>query len=128
MKKNILIIDDDKDVLSVLEDILVYAGFNVKGISQTDGLEAVMDDFKPDLLLMDYKLRGADGGELCHHIKLNSRTAHLPVIIISAYPNINELTKNCGCDAVIEKPFDLSDLISCVTDCIAHAHTNEIII
>jgi DNA-binding response OmpR family regulator len=118
MGENILIVDDDKEVLAMLEDVLLFSHFNVKGIRQAGNIFKVIDEYKPDLILMDYILNGINGGELCHHIKTNSQTSHLPVVLISAYPGVSESMRRYRCDAFIAKPFDISDLIYCVNDCL----------
>ena len=114
MEKNILVIDDDEDVLSVLEDILIYSNFKVKGISRTDGIFDIIENFGPNLILMDHILAGVNGGDLCQQIKLDGRTSHLPVVLISAYPKVLQSFDRYGCDAFIAKPFDMDDLINCV--------------
>jgi DNA-binding response OmpR family regulator len=121
MRKNILVIDDDESVRSVLEDILIYADFNVKSSSGANGIFDTIKDFKPDLVLMDYILLGVNGGEICHQIKINDQTAHLPVILISAYPKVLQSLGDYGCDEFIAKPFDLEQLVSCVNNCLTHS-------
>ncbi len=88
MAKRILILDDDKAVLEALEAALEYANFDVKTARESDDIFKDIEEFNPDLVLIDYLLRGINGGELCHQIKSNSRTAQLPVILISAYPRV----------------------------------------
>ena len=114
MKKNILVIDDDDSVRSVLEDILIYSDFNVKSASDTKDIFGTIKDFKPDLVLMDYILSGVNGGEICHQIKVNNQTAHLPVILISAYPKVLQSLGDYGCDQFIAKPFDIKALVDTV--------------
>jgi CheY-like chemotaxis protein len=117
MRKNVLIIDDDEDSLALIEDVLSYSNFNTKGILQTSNIFDSINNFKADLILMDYILSGINGGELCHQVKTNSKTAHIPVVLISAYPRILESLGKYGCDAFIAKPFDINYLISRLNDC-----------
>jgi len=117
MKKNVLIIDDDEDSLTLLEDVLSYSNFNAKGIRQTNDIFDSINNFGADLILMDYILSGINGGELCHQVKTNSKTAHIPVVLISAYPRVLESLGKYGCDAFIAKPFDINYLTSCLNDC-----------
>jgi CheY-like chemotaxis protein len=116
-KKSILVVDDDQDVLAMLEEVLLYEDFKVKGVQQTHDIFGAITDYKPDLVLMDYILSGINGGELCHQIKTNPQTADLPVILISAYPKVLESLGRYGCDAFIAKPFNISDLISGINNC-----------
>ena len=118
MKKNSLVIDDNADILSLLEDFLCHQDFNVKGIRQTKNIFDDINDFNPDLILMDYILSGINGGELCHQVKTDAKTSHIPVVLISAYPRVLESLGKYGCDAFIAKPFDIDHLISCINDCL----------
>lgn len=113
MEKKILILDDDKDVLDMLEEVLLYEHFQVKTVNDLAGfLKVIEDDFNPDLVLIDYLLRGINGGELCYQLKTSEQTKSLPVILMSAYPQVFQSLGDYRCDEFIAKPFDLYNLIS----------------
>lgn len=76
------------------------------------------DYHKPDLLIIDYILNGTNGGQLCREVESCSVTKNLPVIIFSAYPKVLHTLGFYGCDAFINKPFDLKVLIDKVTELI----------
>lgn len=116
-KRKILVVDDDRDVLDVLEEVLRYADFNVRKSQDGQDIFLVIGEFKPDLVLMDYSLAGVNGGEVCQQIKTNGQTSSLPVILISAYPRARNSFGNYGCDAFIAKPFNMTDLISRINGC-----------
>jgi DNA-binding response OmpR family regulator len=115
MIKRVLILDNDPDVLDAMQEVLVYSGFEVKTIEDTDNIFPIIYDFRPDVLLVDYILNGINGGEICHQIKTNPRTSHLPVIILSAYPRVINSLGFYGCDSFIAKPFELDDLVGQVS-------------
>ncbi|MDR6943178.1 response regulator [Mucilaginibacter pocheonensis] len=112
MKKRILLIDDDDALLEVLNEALSYEGYAVKCVQNTNGVFTEIQEFKPDIIVTDYLLNGINGGELCHQIKQNLLTNHLPVLILSAYPKMNNTLEYYGCDAFIPKPFDLFDFMT----------------
>lgn len=116
MKKRILIFDDDHDTLTVLKDSLTIAGFEVLDIYHSDNLYRLIEEFKPDILLLDYILFGENGGEICYGIKHNPITKNLPIVLMSGYPRLSETMGNYGCDAMIAKPFDLGELIKVLND------------
>jgi two-component system phosphate regulon response regulator PhoB len=116
MAKQILIIEDDEDILQVLETVLIYNDFTVKGLSRTDDIFKSMEEFKPDLVLTDYLLSGTNGGKICQLIKSNKETCHIPVILISAYPELAISLGNFGFDAFITKPFDINLLVKKIGD------------
>jgi DNA-binding response OmpR family regulator len=117
MGKTILIIDDDPNVLEILEEVLIYSNFTVKGMQGTNDILKAINDYKADLVLMDYILNGINGGELCHQIKANVKTAHIPVVLISAYPRVLQSLGAYGCDLFIPKPFNITDLVNNINDC-----------
>lgn len=109
--KKVLVLDNDEGVLDVMQEALNYEGFQVKIIEETDNIFSVINDFNPDLVILDYILSGVNGGEICHQIKANPKTADLPVIIMSAYPRVIRSLGYYGCDDFIAKPFDLDDIV-----------------
>ena len=111
MSKQILIIEDDEDILQVLETVLAYNEFGVTGIDGTEDIFETIEKYKPDLVLTDYLLSGLNGGRICQLIKSNKDTCHLPVVLISAYPELAISFGKFGFDAFINKPFNIQELV-----------------
>ena len=103
-------LDDDIGVLEAIETALTYDGFVVKTLGRTYNIFKDIQDFNPDVLIVDFFLGGKNGAELCDEIKNNRETQHLPVIIISAYKTRIDFLRRVGCDHFISKPFDLTEL------------------
>ena len=116
--KRILIIDNDESVLEVLQEIFKNDGYETDCYGQVEDIFKLVDDFKPDLVLLDYILPGINGGELCAQLKKDPETRHIPVVICSAYPQVMLSLGSYGCNAFISKPFELRDIIMQVDDCI----------
>ncbi|MES3018260.1 MAG: response regulator [Bacteroidota bacterium] len=115
MSKKILILDDDTNVLDMLQEVLLYEKFEVRVVSDLASfLKAFEGNYLPDLVLIDYLLKGVNGGEVCYQLKSNERTAGIPVILMSAYPQIFQSLGNYGCDEFIAKPFDLDEILDIV--------------
>jgi len=117
MKKRVLVIDDDVEHRDILAEALAYYQFKVKVLESGKGLRRVMMSFRPELLLIDYRLPGENGIELCRKIKEDFYMSELPIIIMSAYPLDKENLKDC--DYILHKPFDLDLLIEHVKDLLA---------
>jgi two-component system phosphate regulon response regulator PhoB len=111
MAKQILIIEDDEDILKVLETVLEYNEFSVAAIGETDDILATIEQYQPDLILTDFLLTGQNGGEICQKVKSNKDTCHIPVILISAYPELAVSFGKFGFDAFINKPFNIGELV-----------------
>lgn len=112
--KKILVIDDDESILDAIKEILAEANYTVETLANTDTIFDTIDEFKPDLIIIDYLLSGINGGEFCHQVKTNPKTLGIPVIIISAYPKTLLSLGTYGADMFIAKPFDLQYFLDTV--------------
>lgn len=111
MQKKVLVIDNDNAILDVMVEALNYEGFEVTAVTGTENIIALVNEARPDVVIIDYLLDGINGGELCHQIKSSEKNGGLPVIIFSAYPRVLQSLGDYGCNAFIPKPFDLSLLV-----------------
>ena len=111
MAKRILVLDDNQDILDIVHETLTYEDFEVQGTSRSDAVIALAESFNPDLVILDYRVSGANGGEICRQIKSDPKFSVIPVIIFSAYINKTSELFAYGCDAIINKPFDLNELV-----------------
>ena len=118
MQKRILVIDNDQDILEAVEAALKIENYSVETSPIVEDIFDMIRDKNPDLILIDYLLFGINGGELCHMIKSEPTTSHLPVIIFSGYPKVIQSLGTYECDAFISKPFDLDNFIGVIHDCL----------
>jgi DNA-binding response OmpR family regulator len=121
MSKKILILDDSEDILEVMKDVLEMEGYEIEILNYTADICKSVITFNADLVILDYILFGINGGELCHMLKTNPLTAHIPVVMVSAYPRVLESLGNYGSDAFVAKPFSLTDIVSTVKACLLKA-------
>jgi DNA-binding response OmpR family regulator len=113
MPKRIIIIEDDKDILDMMIYILKDEGYEVIGASDCQPLEAILQT-KPDLILLDNRLREGSGKDECLKLKENAATRHIPVLIVSATQHLEQLAAESLADGYVAKPFDLDELIAVV--------------
>jgi len=123
MLKRILVIDNDPGILDAMQEVLIYEGYEVMVKEDASDILDMVQQHQPDLLLIDYILNGINGGELCHQVKVNDHTCHLPVILMSAYPRVLQSLGHYGFDDFISKPFDLTDLTGRIAQQIHRTHT-----
>lgn len=109
-KKRILIADDDPAILEVIKMMLEEEGYEVE-TTVTGGRVQDMRDNLPGLLLLDIRMSGMDGKEICKHLKNQPLTRHIPIVILSANTDIEQIALESGADAFIAKPFDMSELL-----------------
>ncbi|MDD5538981.1 MAG: response regulator transcription factor [Candidatus Omnitrophica bacterium] len=114
MKKTILIVEDEKDIVRMLEYNLQKEGF--KTLSARDGedaLDAANRDH-PDLVILDLMLPGMDGLEVCKALKQGAKTAMIPIIMLTA--KVQESDKvvglELGADDYMTKPFSPRELVA----------------
>jgi len=109
----ICIIEDDEGIQDVLKIILRNEGYETTAF--TNG-EAIMENnyIQPDLFLVDKQLPGIDGLIICEYLKSKRETKDIPVVMMSAHPNVKKLALCAGANDFIEKPFSKSVLLQIV--------------
>ena len=110
MKLKIIIADDDPGVQDIFKIIFEKAGYETMVFS---GGEPILEGLYelPDVFLLDKQLCGTDGLEICKHLKNNLLSRNIPVILVSATPDLAKLAKEAGADDYIEKPFSTRALL-----------------
>ena len=113
MKRKILIVDDEEVIRKFLKIHLAKLGFEVK--EAADGEQAIdalgKDDF--DLLICDILMPKKDGWEVIKEVKSNSKTKHLPVIVLTAKNEDSDMFKgyDLGANYYMTKPFTKAQLL-----------------
>ena len=113
-KDKILVIDDEKDILDLVEYNLKQNGYKVSCIATGEEVTESVESFKPDLILLDLMLPGVDGFDVCKDLKSNSDTKEIPVIMLTAKSeDIDVVTGlELGADDYITKPFSPRVLVA----------------
>lgn len=113
MQRKILIADDDPGIRDIFQIVLVKAGYDIE--VKDDANEIFENNFSiPDLFLIDRLLSGVDGLDVCRFLKTNQQTSQIPVIMVSASPDIEKVAFKAGADDFIEKPFELNYLLKVI--------------
>jgi DNA-binding response OmpR family regulator len=109
--KRVLVVDDDKDILTVVKILLSMHGFNVEAIARWEEIFAKTESFRPDIILLDVALGGQDGRVLCKQLKTAEKTKKIPIVLFSANHGILETYSEYLADDFIAKPFDIDNLL-----------------
>ncbi len=108
--KKILVADDDPGIQDIFAIILQKEGYSVEVLPE--GTKILNDQYNlPDLFILDKQMPGTDGLDLCRYLKKQQKTKAIPVIMVSASPNISTLSIEAGADDYIEKPFEMAYLL-----------------
>ncbi len=113
-RKKVLIVDDDAEIIELMVDVLSRdERFEVRTASS--GYEAGIqtEQFKPDVILLDYMLPDVNGNVVCHTIRQNPQFEDIKIIIVSGVikqDEIDQLLKS-GAQDFVRKPFDIKELV-----------------
>ncbi|MEZ4669060.1 MAG: response regulator [Anaerolineae bacterium] len=112
MNATILIVDDDFMNREILQAHMNNAGYDVLTANNGNAALQVMKTQVPDLVLMDVRMPGMNGYELCAYLKAQPETRHLPVLLMTAMDDEENLAnvKAAGADGFISKPFNAKDI------------------
>ena len=114
MKRQILVIDDEKDILKLLQYNLEKEGYQVlSALTGEEGFEIARAK-KPDLVVLDLMLPGMDGLEICRLLKSDPGTRHIPIIMLTAKGSeIDQVVGlELGASDYIPKPFSVKVLLA----------------
>jgi two-component system, sensor histidine kinase and response regulator len=109
----ILIVDDKPENLRLLFNILSQQQYPVRPTTSAKSALSFLTLETLDLILLDIKMPGMDGYDLCRRLKENQATRDIPMIFLSAEHHISEKTKAYACGGVdyITKPFEEEEVL-----------------
>ncbi|SFB84835.1 two-component system, OmpR family, alkaline phosphatase synthesis response regulator PhoP [Parapedobacter composti] len=112
-KKKILYIEDDTDIADIVVEIMRFEEYEVI-IDNGKLMYKHLKEHDIGLILMDEGLSWCWGSTLCKELRERDDTAHIPIIMISAVREIDDIAQHCGANAYIRKPFEIYDIIDAV--------------
>jgi two-component system, OmpR family, response regulator MprA len=122
---NILVIDDDPKILSLMQRGLAFEGYAVTLAG--DGEEALLmaRDRPPDLVVLDVMLPGLDGVEVCRRLRASAR--HLPILMLTARDRVPDRVAglDAGADDYLVKPFAFDELTARIRALLRRADPSE---
>jgi CheY-like chemotaxis protein len=117
---SVLLIEDDKNYVALLEDIFTYDNMPAQLVVATTGEEAMRRavEMRPALILMDLRLPGIDGVEATQSLKSNPLTKDIPIWATTAYGSSadREIALAAGCCNYITKPLCVRELADKLRD------------
>ncbi len=116
-QQDILVVDDNPASLQLLMDILNNAGYHARLASNGPIALRSVEYKPPDLILLDVKMPGMDGYEVCRRLKSNEKNSNIPVIFISGLSETTQKVQgfNAGGVDYIAKPFEPEEIVARIT-------------
>jgi len=110
----ILIADDEPDVLLIVSERLRRNGYEVECVP--DGTQAIQKSKQTTyhLLILDVRMPGHSGYEVCEHAKNSEKNSKTPVLLISAFPEDETKWRQQKADAFLAKPFETGQLMTTI--------------
>ena len=107
MKKRILIVDDEPNIIVPLEFLMKQNNYDVETATTGEAALELIAGWKPDLILLDIMLPGMDGYEVCQKIRAEKQLNDIKIVFLSAMARSIDIAKGMGlaADDYITKPF-----------------------
>jgi DNA-binding response OmpR family regulator len=127
MAEKILVADDEQEIRNLLDHFLKGQGYEV--ILASDGNEALKlaSEKNPQVIILDIKMPGLDGLEVCKRLKEKEQTKLIPVIVVTGFEDNKMEALDIGADDFVNKPFNMAEIASRVKSALRIKHlSNEL--
>ncbi len=106
-KGTILVVDDEEDIVELVELNLTREGYRVLGCTTGEKALEIAKSKLPHLIVLDLMLPGMDGLEVCRRLKRSPKTAHIPIVMLTAKAEEADIITGLelGADDYVTKPF-----------------------
>jgi len=113
-RPRILIVDDDEDFTKIIESALGKEGMLVKSVNAPDNALSILEDFSPDLLLLDVMMPNTSGYDVCRKIRAQARWQDLPIVFLTAQSGLDSRLAafDAGADDYLPKPVATVELLA----------------
>jgi len=111
----ILLVEDDRYIRESLDEFLTEEGFDV--VPSSNGLDAytrLVAGMKPQLILLDLMMPLMDGFQFREKQMVTDDLADIPVVVMSAYGDLEKNKEKLGVEAYLKKPLDIEEVLSTI--------------
>jgi len=127
MKKRVMIVDDEPEVLAMIENILVDEGFELIKVSNATEVGLRAAQLSPDLILLDFLMPEINGFEVSKALRNNELTRSIPIMAVTCLTKEQDIERifECGADEYLAKPFRIDQLLEKVRELIGRGRIVE---
>lgn len=115
MKRSVMILEDDEDLLETIALFLQEEGFVVYKSASKDEFDQKIKEVTPSAFILDVRLPDGSGGKVAEKIKKSKDLKNASVFLISAGDNLAKIARECGADYYFKKPFSFSRLLEALS-------------
>jgi DNA-binding response OmpR family regulator len=114
MKKHILIVDDEPNIVLSLDYLMKREGYETTTAHDGEGALWALRERTPDLIILDVMLPKLNGFDVCEAIRANPRWKEIKILMLSAKGRDTDVAKGMrlGADAYVTKPFSTKELVA----------------
>lgn len=114
MKKKVVLVQDNEDILDIMDQVLTEEGFDVIPSLTTESIEKI-EEIEPDIVIVDDHIKGnKKGSEVIEDLKSEPETEDISAVLTSTSHTLPKEASDCKADDYIRKPFDIDDMIEVV--------------
>lgn len=112
MNEKIMLVEDDEAMSGIVRDALTTRGYKVTIQASAESALVKLADAQPDLMILDIRLKGLTGLQLCEILKKDPRTSALPIIMLTSLNSERDKVGGLrtGADDYVTKPFSVAEL------------------
>jgi len=114
MKKKICVLEDDRGIRDMLDLLLSGEDYEINSFCCIKDFLYAKRNYIPDLYLLDVRLPDGNGLEVCRMLNGNTDTARIPVVMMSADIDANQINVSCKAKAFMAKPFDIYHILDSI--------------
>ncbi len=115
MSKNIIVLEDNKDISDLISYLLINEDHNVETYANVQAFWDGIKDKTIDLFILDVMLPDGNGFSICKSLKSNPKTKPIPIMLMSANLNSHSYGSEWNAQDFIEKPFDIDNFVARVS-------------
>lgn len=110
--KVVCVLEDEDNIRELVQLVLESYQYKVYSYSNIKNFKEAKEATIPDIYLLDLMLPDGNGMDICQELKKNPQTKNIPIVIMSAHANLNQMQ---GADDYLPKPFNIDDLASIIS-------------
>lgn len=114
--KRLLVVDDNIDILELIQSHFTGLGYEVMIASNGEEAYKNIDEFPPNVILLDAFIQGENGIFICNELKSKPETKDIPIVMFSAHSNGDEVLRMCPAEAFVAKPFNIFHLTEVIAE------------